>query len=176
MLQVLLSSLSVFLPMSVWLFGASLFSTIIIALAFWRLPTHAPRLITPNPKSACFILAVFMAYLSISLLLTHLAPAPLAINPIDVYFIISAIVLAPIGEELLFRGLMMARFCHAPRFGAVLTSMLFAVGHGQYGMVAWALLFCLGVILSMARVFGVGYAIALHAINNTAALLFWLWR
>ena len=54
---------------------------------------------------------------------------------------------AAIGEEPLFRGAMQ------PRFGVVLTALLFAVVHSNYGLsVSTVLVFVLGLVLAWLRI------------------------
>lgn len=74
---------------------------------------------------------------------------------------------AGISEELLLRGALQ------PRFGIVLTSVLFALLHNQYG-ISFVLLgvFLMGVILGLERkYFGTTAAVITHAIFNTIAVL-----
>jgi membrane protease YdiL (CAAX protease family) len=74
---------------------------------------------------------------------------------------------AGISEELLLRGAVQ------PRFGLVLTSLLFALLHNQYG-ISFVLLgvFLMGVVLGLERkYFGTTAAIITHAIFNTIAVL-----
>jgi hypothetical protein len=53
---------------------------------------------------------------------------------------------AGIGEELLFRGALQ------PRFGLVLTSLLFAIGHAHYGLSpAIVEVFAVGLVLGLVR-------------------------
>jgi len=53
---------------------------------------------------------------------------------------------AGIGEELLFRGALQ------PRFGLVLTSLLFAIGHAHYGLsLAMVEIFVVGLVLGLVR-------------------------
>jgi membrane protease YdiL (CAAX protease family) len=72
---------------------------------------------------------------------------------------------AGVGEELLFRGALQ------PRFGLVLTSLLFAVGHAHYGLSpATVEVFVIGLVLGLVR----------RRINTTtcivihAAIIFWI--
>lgn len=74
---------------------------------------------------------------------------------------------AGISEELLLRGAIQ------PRFGLVLTSILFALLHNQYG-ISFVLLgvFLMGVVLGLERkYFGTTTAVITHAIFNTIAVL-----
>jgi len=74
---------------------------------------------------------------------------------------------AGISEELLLRGALQ------PRFGIILTSVLFALLHNQYG-ISFILLgvFLMGIILGLERkYFGTTAAVITHAIFNTIAVL-----
>lgn len=74
---------------------------------------------------------------------------------------------AGIGEELLFRGALQ------PRFGIVLTSLLFAVGHAHYGLSpAMAEVFVVGLVLGLVRRrINTTACIAIHAGYNFLDLL-----
>jgi len=74
---------------------------------------------------------------------------------------------AGISEELLLRGAIQ------PRFGLILTSMLFALLHNQYGIsFVLAGVFSMGMVLGLERkYFGTTAAIITHAIFNTIAVL-----
>lgn len=88
----------------------------------------------------------------------------------DVQNPLGAVVLglsAGIGEEILMRGAVQ------PRFGILLTSILFALLHVQYGL-AFVLvgLFLTGVMLGVERrYFGTTTAIMTHALFNTIVVL-----
>jgi len=74
---------------------------------------------------------------------------------------------AGLSEETLFRGALQ------PRFGIVLTSLLFAVSHVQYGFSpATLIIFVIGLILGWLRKrSGLVACIALHALYNIVNLL-----
>ena len=74
---------------------------------------------------------------------------------------------AGLSEETLFRGALQ------PRFGILLTSLLFAVSHVQYSFSpATLLIFVMGLILGWVRKrWGLMAAIILHALYNTVNLL-----
>ncbi len=74
---------------------------------------------------------------------------------------------AGISEELLLRGAIQ------PRYGLILTSILFALLHNQYGIsFVLAGVFTMGVILGLERkYFGTTAAVITHAIFNTIAVL-----
>ncbi|HEY3067246.1 MAG TPA: CPBP family glutamic-type intramembrane protease [Methylomirabilota bacterium] len=88
--------------------------------------------------------------------------------------VVIAVVLAPIGEELLFRGLVLPRLQQAlgTVAGVALTSLLFAVLHLVYGA-GMAIVFLLSVVLCWARLRtgGVRVPILLHAANNLVVTL-----
>jgi membrane protease YdiL (CAAX protease family) len=73
---------------------------------------------------------------------------------------------AGIGEELLFRGVLQ------PRYGIVLSSLLFTALHSQYGLsFVLAGLFGLSIVLGLvAKHFGTTHAIVAHAIYNMVAV------
>ncbi|QHM70083.1 CPBP family intramembrane glutamic endopeptidase [Mixta intestinalis] len=94
----------------------------------------------------------------------------------------SAVLLAPIFEEILFRGFLLQAFLlWAPRsrFAAILlTSLLFAAMHTQY--ILWQTIVVLtlfSILLCYARLRagGLRLPIALHMLNNLIALLPSLW-
>lgn len=74
---------------------------------------------------------------------------------------------AGIGEEILLRGALQ------PRFGILLTSLLFALLHVQYGLALVLVgLFLTGVLLGLERrYFGTTAAILTHALFNTIVVL-----
>lgn len=74
---------------------------------------------------------------------------------------------AGISEELLFRGALL------PRLGLVLSSLLFAAGHLQYGLtVAMLEVFVIGLVLGLVRRrTSTTTAILIHAGYNTAGVL-----
>ena len=73
---------------------------------------------------------------------------------------------AGIGEELLFRGALQ------PRYGIILTSLLFTSLHSQYGLsFVLAGLFGLSILLGLvAKRFGTTHAIIAHTLYNTVAV------
>jgi membrane protease YdiL (CAAX protease family) len=86
---------------------------------------------------------------------------------------LSVALLVPIVEEILFRGLLFGAFeKHWGVNGAILgTSVLFVIVHLQ--IVSSVSLFCIGLTLAWARSRSrsLGLPIALHALNNSMALL-----
>jgi membrane protease YdiL (CAAX protease family) len=69
---------------------------------------------------------------------------------------------AALGEEPLFRG------AAQPRFGLVLTSLLFALLHSQYGItLSTAIVFVLGMVLGLVRIrHNTSTAMITHAVYN----------
>jgi hypothetical protein len=74
---------------------------------------------------------------------------------------------AGIGEELLFRGAVQ------PRLGLVLTALLFAIGHLQYGLsIATLEVFVIGLVLGVVRKrTHTTVCILIHAAYNTVGML-----
>lgn len=97
--------------------------------------------------------------------LTEQLIGPLFQTPLG---ILSIGLAAGIGEEILFRGAMQ------PRFSLVLTALLFALLHSNYGITLSTLIvFVLGMILGMIRSrYNTSAAMITHAVyNSTLALL-----
>ena len=102
----------------------------------------------------------------------------------DVAVVLAVTVMAPLGEELLFRGLFfrslrdgLARWLPLPwgaGLGIVFSSLLFAVVHVGDGQITqWPALFIMGVLLALTYEW-TGSLLApmlVHALNNTFALL-----
>ncbi|MCC7054303.1 MAG: CPBP family intramembrane metalloprotease [Gemmatimonadaceae bacterium] len=88
--------------------------------------------------------------------------------------VVAMVVLAPVGEELVFRGLMFDQVSRgaAGVWGAVvLSAAAFAVLHGQYGVAALSLIFIDGLFLGAARAASgsVLLPMGLHALGNAYA-------
>lgn len=99
-----------------------------------------------------------------------------------VMFIVSVVVLAPIYEEMLFRGfLLQGLLIWAPRrrtLSALLTSAIFAAVHTQYAHLQTLIaLLLLSLLLCAARFAsgGVKLPILLHMLNNLIATAPMLW-
>jgi membrane protease YdiL (CAAX protease family) len=88
--------------------------------------------------------------------------------------IIGLVILAPVAEELIFRGLLFNRLrTNLGLIGAILISAgPFAVLHVQYGWKQMAMIFLDGVILGLAYYFSgsLGLAILMHGIGNLYAV------
>jgi membrane protease YdiL (CAAX protease family) len=88
-----------------------------------------------------------------------------------VWMWLTLIVAAPIGEELLFRGFMLRGFVHAPRDaipGIVLVSLIWSLGHTQYGWLDIAEIFVFGLLLGWVRwrTGSTTLTILLHMVSN----------
>ncbi len=97
--------------------------------------------------------------------LTEQLIGPLFQTPLG---ILSIGLAAGIGEEIVFRGAMQ------PRFSLVLTALLFALLHSNYGItLSTAIVFLLGVVLGIIRSrYNTSTAMITHAVyNSTLALL-----
>lgn len=94
---------------------------------------------------------------------------------------VSSVLLAPLLEEVIFRGCAFKLLRHAwpGKWGTVLlTSLLFMLIHvGQYGPIVLALMFLLGVLLGVAREKSGSLLvpIILHSLNNLVSCILILW-
>lgn len=91
--------------------------------------------------------------------------------------VLAVVVVVPIYEEWIFRGFIWSGFANSVLgvWGAsIITSLMFAVIHLQYGMAEWLMIFALGMLFSIARIktSSLWLAICLHILNN--ALAMWL--
>jgi uncharacterized protein len=98
---------------------------------------------------------------------------------------IAMIVVAPVGEEILFRGFLFRGFIHEPRDalpGILAISLIWAVLHLQYDWFGTALVFVLGLFLGLVRLWSgsTTLVILLHMLVNlesvvkTVAVLGWV--
>jgi membrane protease YdiL (CAAX protease family) len=84
---------------------------------------------------------------------------------------ISLIVVAPVGEEILFRGFLFRGFIHEPRDvlpGILAISLIWALLHSQYDWLGVTQVFLLGAYLGLARLMSgsTTLAILLHMLAN----------
>ena len=88
-------------------------------------------------------------------------------NMLGWWFIILGVLVAPVTEEIFFRGALV------PRTGIILSAILFALSHVMYGSiyeVIAALIF--GVLLGWVyKRWGIGNSIALHLLINTISII-----
>lgn len=77
-----------------------------------------------------------------------------------------ASVLAPISEELIFRGVILQSLRpYGKRFAVVCSAVLFGVFHGNLIQTPYA--FLMGIVLGYVTVeYSIGWAVVLHAFNN----------
>jgi membrane protease YdiL (CAAX protease family) len=98
---------------------------------------------------------------------------------------IAVLLVAPVGEEILFRGFLFRGFIHEPRDalpGILAISLIWALLHLQYDGFGTALVFVLGVFLGLARLWSgsTTLVILLHMLANlesvveTVAVLGWV--
>ncbi|MEF2148404.1 CPBP family intramembrane glutamic endopeptidase [Aquilutibacter rugosus] len=93
-----------------------------------------------------------------------------------VMLFLAVAVLAPVFEELFFRGFLYKGLANS-RLGVngaiVLTSLLWAVIHLQYDWYPIFMIFVMGVLLGLARhrTGSIGVPIAMHAFNNFSSLM-----
>jgi membrane protease YdiL (CAAX protease family) len=131
-------------------------------------------------------LFLVLVFLSATDLLTHFLNRPVVPSfPVDVYktarftvlLCLALIILAPLYEEVLFRGFMFQgiRFSRIGPVGAVgITAFIWSILHwGQYDAYSVVTIFVFGVLCGVARLAtGSTYlTIAMHALNNLVGLL-----
>jgi len=82
-----------------------------------------------------------------------------------------SVIIAPLAEELLFRGFLLRRLQpYGAGFALLVTSMIFALQHGILTQVVYT--FFMGIILGVVALrFGLRWSILLHALNNFLAFL-----
>lgn len=82
-----------------------------------------------------------------------------------------AVLVAPLSEEVFFRGFLFGGLLHRMRFwpAALLSAFLFALAHGDVG--SFVVLFVFGLVLALVRwrVGSIWPGIAIHAANNATA-------
>lgn len=92
-------------------------------------------------------------------------------------FWVAFVGMAPLFEELLFRGFLLPGLASSPRLGTsgavVGSAVLWALVHGQYGWTDKAVVLALGLVLgaARARTGSTLLALGLHALINLAAVL-----
>jgi len=94
-------------------------------------------------------------------------------STVDLIFLISTVcIIAPIFEEVVFRGLIFSRF-QSSKFGTIgavfITSIIFSILHFQYEPIAMLFIFVDAILLSFVRykTENVTYCIALHILFNS---------
>ncbi len=84
---------------------------------------------------------------------------------------VAAVIIAPVVEELYFRGLILPVFMRrfGTLFGIILTSLLFALLHFQPNVVIYTFILAILLAVTRLRLKSVIPSIVLHAINNLIA-------
>lgn len=100
-------------------------------------------------------------------------------NPVWL-LVVAIVVIVPIYEEMIFRGFMWSALVNSKMgvWGAsIVSSILFAVVHAQYGWVEWVGIFALAMLFSYARYCSgsLWLPIVLHILNNGLAMAEYLW-
>ncbi|MDG2394593.1 MAG: type II CAAX endopeptidase family protein [Thalassotalea sp.] len=90
--------------------------------------------------------------------------------------VLSICIVAPIFEELVFRGFIFARLQRSVlgKSGAlILTSLIFTLIHSQYQGIELFALFTFAILLGLIRIKtnNIKYCILIHALNNTLSLM-----
>ncbi len=133
-----------------------------------------------NPRNIMYGILLFMAVLSFGALVSLVSyatgiPLPTnvqtVLNGLPLYFLIFTFLIAPINEEILFRGLMV------PRIGIIFSAIIFAVLHASYLSVsefAAALLFGLIAGYAFKRTGSLYTSIIGHMLVNLLAIISFL--
>ena len=133
-----------------------------------------------NPRNIAYGIFLFMVVLAFGAaisLFSYATGIPLptnvqtVLNGLPLYFLIFTFLIAPINEEILFRGLMV------PRIGIVLSALIFAALHASYLSVsefAAALLFGLIAGYAFKRTGSLYTSIVGHMLVNLLAILSFL--
>lgn len=129
--------------------------------------------------------AVFWFLLSELAILLNVPEEPflqqVKLADLPVWFIcLNICILAPVFEELVFRGFLYKRFASTKLSvigAALLTSALFAVVHGQYSLTGVAMVFVLGLYFMWIRIKynSTTQAMVAHATSNTMTMIAVYW-
>jgi uncharacterized protein len=94
---------------------------------------------------------------------------------------VAFVLMAPLFEELLFRGFLLPGLAASPLLGTAgavaVSALLWALVHGQYGWIDKAVVLALGLVLgaARARTGSTLLSLGLHASINLAAVLQTAW-
>ncbi len=104
--------------------------------------------------------------------LEYAASAASGTEPLTFLMLLYSVLLAPLFEEILFRGLLFNQLRRYGRcFAILITALLFGLMHTNVLQLIAAIL--LGILLAWIREnYGLPYAILLHITNNALAILF----
>lgn len=140
---------------------------------------------TLNITKCVGLTAVFWFLLSELAILLNVPEEPfleqVKLADLPVWFIcLNICILAPIFEELVFRGFLYKRFASTKLSvigAALLTSALFAVVHGQYSLTGVAMVFILGLYFMWIRIKynSTTQAMVAHATSNTMTMIAVYW-
>ena len=153
------------------------------------LGTESPKLSHKHfrPRSFVWLLLLFYGLQFVASLLTdplesllhnqgyaleNAANAAAGTEPLTFLMLLYSVLLAPLFEELLFRGLLFNQLRRYGRcFAILITALLFGLMHTNVLQLIAAVL--LGLLLAWIReCYGLPYAILLHISNNALAILF----
>ena len=121
-------------------------------------PKAPPRLLTLH------CVALILAF---TVMISYILPADGNAEPFDALRIVSAVILAPVFEELFFRGAMVRGT--RPFVACLISSLVFGLFHGE----GWLQAFLLGLILSYFYISSGNIAVPIicHAANNLLAVV-----
>lgn len=120
-----------------------------------------------SPFPTLYALHCTALMLAFTVILSYVLPSDEAAVPLSALRIVSVVILAPIVEELFFRGAIIS-FGH-PAVSCLLSSLIFGLFHGG----GWIQAFLLGLILSYFYVStrNIAVPIICHAANNLLAVI-----
>lgn len=166
-------------------YHAAIFTGLVLLLCWKGIPFWKNRIwakkSSMSARSFFRLLAVFLAVQTVSSLLIDFLNYVLGYWNIDIYksyeiimenqsdsmaMFLYAVLLAPISEEILFRGLILRSLSpYGNRFAIVASAFLFGMFHGNLVQMPYA--FALGIVLGyVASEYSLVWAIVLHAFNN----------
>ncbi len=138
-------------------------SMLALGLLLWRVvpplnADHYPKKARPGHRGLCIAAGLLLgAMAAVANLLSMLASAgdqpataAVAISPVSAALVVHVMILAPLAEEVAFRGLLYRylRFMAAPLIATLGSALIFALMHANLGQGIWALV--LGLVAAVA--------------------------
>ncbi len=144
----------------------------------WPRTSELPLVLGMIPVALFTIAAALLVYVPLSYLfpgfvMQHLLTQQLLnVHSMGAWWLLflMGVVLAPLVEEVFFRGILMQRWAHrwGTRTGVIASSIAFAVGHGEWlGHFVFGVLLC-AIYLRTRRLW---VSITAHALNNFVAVM-----
>ncbi|WP_346881747.1 CPBP family intramembrane glutamic endopeptidase [uncultured Algibacter sp.] len=127
--------------------------------------------ITRNIFFFGFLILVYQISIKIPVIFLDRSPEYLS-KPLSINYILGAILLAPIVEEIIFRGVILKGFLmsYSPKTAIFLSSLLFGLMHLYIVQGIGAFIFGLYVGYIYYKIRSVGMIIILHSVNNAVGI------